>query len=73
MLSTLLSILVLFFILNYFMTVPTGDNEFLMTQEYIGLFGGSNATNTDLRTCMRADLVIIYKDYEYLYKNYQYI
>jgi uncharacterized membrane-anchored protein len=57
MLSTLLSILVLFFIWNYCMTVPTNDNEFLRTQEYVEIFGGPNATNTDLPTCSRGDLV----------------
>jgi hypothetical protein len=61
MLSTLLSILVFFFIWNYFLIVPTDDNELIMTQEYIKIFGGPNATNTDLRTCTRGDLVIIYK------------
>jgi hypothetical protein len=46
-LFSLLSILVFFFILNYFLTVPTDDNELVMTQEYIDIFGGPNATNTD--------------------------
>jgi hypothetical protein len=58
MLSTLLSILALFFIWNYFLIVPTDDNEFVMTQDYIEIFGGPNATRTYLRTCMRVDLVI---------------
>jgi hypothetical protein len=57
MLSSLLSILVLFYVWDYILAVPTDVNEFVMTQEYIQIFGGPNATNTDLRTCLRGDLV----------------
>jgi hypothetical protein len=60
MLSSLLSILVLFYIWDYYLNVKTDDNEFIMTQEYIDIFGGPNANNTELRTCLRGDLVIIY-------------
>jgi hypothetical protein len=57
MLSTLLSILVVFFFWDYILTIPTDDNEFVMTQEYSDIFGAKNGTNTDLRTCVRANLV----------------
>jgi hypothetical protein len=61
MLSSLLSILVLIFSWDYFLTVPTDGNEFVMAYEYIEIFGGPNATNTDLGTCARGDLVYKYQ------------
>jgi hypothetical protein len=57
MLTALMSILVVFYVWDYVLGVPTDDNEFVMTQEFIEIFGGPNATNTDLRTCFRGDLV----------------
>jgi hypothetical protein len=69
MLATLLSILGLFFIWNYLLTVPTENNELVMTERYVVIFGGSNATQTkELRTCIRGDMVItvIYRNTEHI-------
>jgi hypothetical protein len=56
--TTLLSISASFFIWDYFSTVPTDDTEFVMTEEYVEIFGGQNFTKKqELRTCIRGDLV----------------
>jgi hypothetical protein len=57
--TTLMSITASFFIWDYFLTVPNDDTEFVMTVEYMEIFGGQNFTkNGELRTCIRGDLVI---------------
>jgi hypothetical protein len=58
MLASLLAITTAFFIWDYILIVPTDNNEFLMTEEFMLIFGGPNATNkTDFRACIRGDLV----------------
>jgi hypothetical protein len=47
MLGTLMSIVALFFLWDYFLTVPTDDTEFVMTQKYIEIFGEPNFTNKE--------------------------
>jgi hypothetical protein len=62
MLATLMAILVAFFTVDYLLTVPTNENEFVLTEEYMRTFGGPNATNSsryELRTCIRGDMVCI--------------
>jgi uncharacterized membrane-anchored protein len=61
MLATLMAILVAFFTLDYFLTVPTNATEFVLSDEYIRIFGGPNATNRyELRTCIRGNMVPVY-------------
>jgi hypothetical protein len=56
--TALMSITASFFIWDYFLTVPTDETEFVMTEEYMEIFGGRNSTNKEeLRTCIRGDLV----------------
>jgi hypothetical protein len=56
--AILMSMTASFFIWDYFLTVPTDDTEFVMTEEYMEIFGGQNFTNkNELRTCIRGDLV----------------
>jgi hypothetical protein len=56
--AALMFITASFFIWDYFLTVPTGDTEFVMTKEYMEMFGGQNFTNKEeLRTCIRGNLV----------------
>jgi hypothetical protein len=58
MLAALMLILAGFYIWEYFLSAPTESNEFVMTKEYIEVFGGPNATAKDeLRACIRGDLV----------------
>jgi hypothetical protein len=62
MLAALMSFLVAFFFWNYFLMrlYLTENNEVLMTEEFIVLFGGHNATQNhkeELRTCLRGDMV----------------
>jgi hypothetical protein len=58
MLASLMAILVLFFIWDYILVLPTSENEYIMTDEFMMLFGGPNATNkSEFRACIRGDLV----------------
>jgi hypothetical protein len=57
--TKLMAITASFFVWNYFLTVPTDEAEFVMTERYMEIFGGKNFTNNEeLRTCIRGDLVI---------------
>jgi hypothetical protein len=56
--AALMFITASFFIWDYFFTVPTDDTEFVMTKEYMEMFGGQNfTTKEELRTCIRGNLV----------------
>jgi hypothetical protein len=44
MLALLTSILAGFYIWEYFLSAPTESNQFVMTEEYIEVFGGPNVT-----------------------------
>jgi hypothetical protein len=58
MLTILGSIIVAFHVWDYFLTVPTDATELVMTEEYIEIFGGPNViTKTELRTCIRGNMV----------------
>jgi hypothetical protein len=58
MLAMLLSILILIFTWDYFLIRTNDETEFVMTDEYIDIFGGPNVTNKEeLRMCIRGDLV----------------
>jgi hypothetical protein len=45
--TTLMSITGSFFIWDYFLTVPTDDTEFVMTEEYMEIFGGRILLKTE--------------------------
>jgi hypothetical protein len=58
MLATIMVFVASFHIWDYFMTIPIDATEFVMTNEYIEIFGGSNYTaKNELRTCIRGDMV----------------
>jgi hypothetical protein len=58
MLATLMTILASIFVWNYILTVRTDETEFVMTEEYIHVFGGQNVTSKgELRTCIRGNMV----------------
>jgi hypothetical protein len=58
LLATMLLSVAALMIYNRFLTVPTDTTEFVMTDEYIEIFGGQNfTTKSELRTCIRGDMV----------------
>jgi hypothetical protein len=58
MLASLMAIVTSVFFWGYILGTPTVETEFLMTDEFMMLFGGPNATNkSEFRTCIRGDFV----------------
>lgn len=59
MLASLMLVLAIFFIWDFVLTVPTDAAEYVMSENYVKIFGGPNVTNKEeLRTCNRGDMVI---------------
>jgi hypothetical protein len=58
MLTTLMTILAAIFFWDFVILDRTYETEFVITEEFIEIFGGLNVTNKeDLRTCNRGNMV----------------